>query len=118
MLRPPLGLSRVRAAAKRASSDALAVDRDVELEDSRLDRHGRSLPSVIRPLAYAASQMERLRTLSEAECYERCYGWRYSEYTVKVLHRERDERDEPSDAGERLRMLLELRLDSREVEAA
>ncbi len=31
--------------------------------------------------------MERLRTLSEAECYERCYGWRYDEDTVKVLPR-------------------------------
>ena len=31
--------------------------------------------------------MERLRTLSEAECYERCYGWRYAEDTVKVLPR-------------------------------
>ncbi|MGH3065606.1 MAG: hypothetical protein ACRDOF_04810 [Gaiellaceae bacterium] len=62
--------------------------------------------------------MERLRTLSEAECYERCYGWRYSEDTVKVVHRERDSRDEPSDVGERLRMLLELRLDARDAEAA
>ena len=31
--------------------------------------------------------MERLRTLSEAECYERCYGWRHDEDTVKVLPR-------------------------------
>ena len=35
----------------------------------------------------ACERMERLRTLSEAECYERCYGWRYSEDTVKVLPR-------------------------------
>jgi hypothetical protein len=62
--------------------------------------------------------MERLRTLSEAECYERCYGWRYSEDTVKVLQRQLDPRAELSDVGERLRMLLELRLDAREVEAA
>jgi hypothetical protein len=62
--------------------------------------------------------MERLRTLSEAECYERCYGWRYAEDTVKVLHRGPVRRGEPSDVGERLRMLLELRLDAREVEAA
>jgi hypothetical protein len=62
--------------------------------------------------------MERLRTLSEAECYERCYGWRYAEDTVKVLHREPDLRTEASDVGERLRMMLELRLDAREVEAA
>ena len=62
--------------------------------------------------------MERLRTLSEAECYERCYGWRYTEDSVKVLQHAPDLRDDPSDVGERLRMLLELRLDEREVEAA
>jgi len=62
--------------------------------------------------------MERLRTLSEAECYERCYGWRYTEDTVKVLESQYDPRAEASDVGERLRMLLELRLDAREVEAA
>jgi hypothetical protein len=62
--------------------------------------------------------MERLRTLSEAECYERCYGWRYTEDTVKVLPRRGSQSEESSDVGERLRMLLELRLDSREPEAA
>ena len=62
--------------------------------------------------------MERLRTLSEAECYERCYGWRHTEYTVKVLRREPDPRTEQTDVGERLRTLLELRLDAREAEAA
>jgi hypothetical protein len=63
--------------------------------------------------------MERLRTLSEAECYERCYGWRYTEDTVKVLPR--NGVPTPSgegDVGERLRMLLELKLDAREAEAA
>ena len=62
--------------------------------------------------------MERLRTLSEAECYERCYGWRYTEDAVKVLPRGRRRPREPEDVGERLRMLLELRLDAREPEAA
>jgi hypothetical protein len=62
--------------------------------------------------------MERLRTLSEAECYERCYGWRYTEDTVKVLPRGGVKPEQPSDVGERLRMLLELRLDAREAEAA
>jgi hypothetical protein len=65
----------------------------------------------------------RLRTLSEAECYERCYGWRWSEDSVKVLHStsssaEHDPRDDPSEVGERLRRLLELRLDAREADAA
>jgi hypothetical protein len=62
--------------------------------------------------------MERLRTLSEAECYERCYGWRFDEDTVKVLPRGHRATREPDDAGERMRMLFELRLDSREPEAA
>jgi hypothetical protein len=62
--------------------------------------------------------VERLRTLSEADCYERCYGWRWAEDTVKVLRREPDPRDDPSEWGERLRHLLELRLDAREAEAA
>jgi hypothetical protein len=61
---------------------------------------------------------ERLRTLSEAECYERCYGWRWTDDSVKVLRRDPDPRDEPSEVGERLRALLELRLDAREPEAA
>ena len=63
--------------------------------------------------------MERLRTLSEAECYERCYGWRYAEDSVKVLPRNgAPTSSDPGDVGERLRMLLELRLDAREPEAA
>jgi hypothetical protein len=63
--------------------------------------------------------MERLRTLSEAECYERCYGWRYTEDTVKVLPRNGvPASSQDGDVGERLRMLLELKLDAREAEAA
>ena len=56
--------------------------------------------------------------LSEAECYARCYGWRYTEDSVKVLGREPEPKLEAPDVGERLRMLLELRLDARETEAA
>jgi hypothetical protein len=67
--------------------------------------------------------MERRHALSEVECYERCYGWRGREDTVKVLTpattgTELDPRLDPSEAGERLRRLLELRLDAREPEAA
>jgi hypothetical protein len=62
--------------------------------------------------------VERLRTLSEAECYERCYGWRHTEDTVKVIPSSRAPAAPSRDVGERLRMLLELRLDAREVEAA
>ena len=57
--------------------------------------------------------------LSEAECYARCYGWRYTEDTVKVLCGSREPaNDELASAGEHLRMLFELRLDAREPEAA
>ncbi len=62
--------------------------------------------------------MERLRTLSEAECYERCYGWRHTEDTVKVLPRGANAAAVREDVGEKLRMLLELRIDAREPEAA
>ena len=61
---------------------------------------------------------ERLRTLSEAECYERCYGWRWSEDAVKFFAASPIPGAEPSDMGESLRLLLELRLDAREPEAA
>jgi hypothetical protein len=66
---------------------------------------------------------DRLRTLSEAECYERCYGWRWDDDSVKVLSSGEsggpaDLRDDRSELGERLRMLLELRLDAREPDAA
>jgi hypothetical protein len=64
---------------------------------------------------------ERLRTLSEAECYARCYGWRWEDDSVKVLPssfgRAAEFALEPSEHGERLRRLLELRIDARESEA-
>jgi hypothetical protein len=62
--------------------------------------------------------MQRLRTLSEAECYERCYGWRYTEDTVKVLPPLREQRVDPGDDGDRLRLLFERRLNARDAEAA
>jgi hypothetical protein len=62
---------------------------------------------------------ERLRTLSEAECYARCYGWRWEDDSVKVLpslpRPEQDPRRERTERGERLRRLLELRIDAREA---
>jgi hypothetical protein len=65
---------------------------------------------------------DRLRTLSESECYERCYGWRWDDDSVKVLPGTvgggHDPRKDPTAMGERLRSLLELRLDDREQDAA
>ena len=64
-----------------------------------------------------------MRALSEEECYLRCYGWRGSDDSVRLLAPTEsprlDLRHEQTEAGERLRRLLELRIDAREsVEAA
>jgi hypothetical protein len=56
----------------------------------------------------------RLRTLSEAECYARCYGGQ-SEGRVSVV-RPGQNAKRPTMAGERLRALFEERLDLRRVE--
>jgi len=55
--------------------------------------------------------------LSEAECYERLYGWRHTEDSVKVVARD-SLQPVDDEFGERMRALLELRLDDREPEAA
>ena len=61
--------------------------------------------------------MRRLRPLSEAECYARCYGgW---EPTVRLVRLEpRRPRFPVTLTGEGLRRQLEDRLDAREGEAA
>jgi hypothetical protein len=56
----------------------------------------------------------RLRTLTEAECYCRCYG--DAEESVKVVHVDRKSPEESRLSGERLRRLFERRLDLREPE--
>jgi hypothetical protein len=62
--------------------------------------------------------MRRLRPLSEAECYARCYGTR--DEMVRVVHVEpRRPRYDVLTTGENLRRLFEERLDARsEFEAA
>jgi hypothetical protein len=61
--------------------------------------------------------MRRLRTLSEAECYLRCYG--ALDESVKVVRVERSElHEEVRLTGERLRLLFEQRLDLREPRLA
>jgi hypothetical protein len=62
--------------------------------------------------------MQRLRTLSETECYLRCYGWRGNEETVKVLRADEVPREPPSVLAERIRIALESMLDARDAEAA
>jgi hypothetical protein len=56
----------------------------------------------------------RLRTLSEAECYARCYGGP-TEGRVSVV-RPSEGTKRPTSAGERLRELFEERLDLRGLE--
>ena len=62
--------------------------------------------------------MRRLRSLSEAECYARCYG--ASDDTVRIVRvvRRRGRLDRSRMSGEDLRRLFEVRLDLREPEAA
>jgi len=60
--------------------------------------------------------VRRLRPLSEAECYARCYGAASGE-VVKVV-RVTARRSYAHMSGEELRRLFELRLDLREPEAA
>ncbi len=62
--------------------------------------------------------MQRLRPLDETECYLRCYGWRGSEGTVKVLQVDDAPREPSSVKAERIRIALESMLDAREPEAA
>jgi len=58
--------------------------------------------------------MRRLRTLSEAECYCRCYGGVDERVKVFRVERPRPELAEVRLTGERLRRLFERRLDLRE----
>lgn len=59
--------------------------------------------------------MIRLRPLSEAECYARCYGgW---EPTVQVVRLPPKPPRFPELSGEDLRRLFEDRIDTREPEA-
>jgi len=59
----------------------------------------------------------RLRSLSEAECYARCYGAQRSEQVSQVRVLPRPER-RTTIRGEDLRLLFEERLDERGMEAA
>lgn len=61
--------------------------------------------------------MQRLRALSEAECYARCYAAKSD--TVRVIKLEpRRPRYEPEVSGEHLRQHFEALLESRDPDAA
>jgi hypothetical protein len=57
----------------------------------------------------------RLRTLTEAECYARCYGGHSDERVSVVRVAQRRANREPG-AGEHLRELFEQRLEARGIE--
>jgi hypothetical protein len=61
--------------------------------------------------------MQRLRSLSEAECYARCYGERAGMMRVVSVEPRRP-RYALDVTGEDLRALFEERLDAREATAA
>jgi hypothetical protein len=61
--------------------------------------------------------MQRLRSLSEAECYARCYGERAG--MLRIVSIEPRRRRYPADVtGEDLRAGFEQRLDARETAEA
>lgn len=63
--------------------------------------------------------MRRLRPLTEAECYARCYGTADDAVRVVVRVEPRPKRCAPAHlSGEELRLLFEERLNSREANAA
>ena len=57
--------------------------------------------------------MDRLRPLSETECYTRLYGQR--DPTVTIVSRHPREHPWPSTSGEELRGAFDERLDAREA---
>ena len=62
--------------------------------------------------------MQRLRPLSEAECYLRCYGQRGREDTVRIVDLPLPQVVRPTPVGERIRALFEAALEPPEPEAA
>ena len=61
--------------------------------------------------------MQRLRPLSEQECYLRCYGSR-DEETVRVIRPDRGDGEFADALTERIRRAFEAGLEAREAEAA
>ena len=63
--------------------------------------------------------MQRLRELTEEECYLRCYGWVGEDDDVTVLGAaSKRRREDVSVTTERIRRAFEARLERRDREAA
>jgi hypothetical protein len=61
--------------------------------------------------------MQRLRPLSEDECYIRCYGWIGEDDAVRVVRLD-DEPESVAILTERIRLAFEARISGTEQEAA
>ena len=64
--------------------------------------------------------MQRLRSLTEAECYLRCYGWVGNrEDSIRILHpHAADDHEGAAVLFERIRREYEEQIAAREAEAA
>jgi len=62
--------------------------------------------------------MQRLRPLSESECYIRCYGWLGEEDAVRVLRPGDDAPESVAVMTDRIRRAFEARLAETEDRAA
>src|SRR5262245_54143218 len=112
--RPGAVFGRQHTSAAVARCRPLPVELHRVLEPA--DRDHRASLSV-RSRAYG-SAMQRLRPLSEEECYLRCYGSRGADETVRVMQRAAPVAEAPSVFAERIRLLFEAALDGRERDAA
>jgi hypothetical protein len=73
---------------------------------------------VVRTLAYGVLPMQRLRPLSEQECYLRCYGWVGTDDDVHVVHSSDREVEANAVMTERIRRAFEARLVDADADAA
>ena len=62
--------------------------------------------------------MQRLRPLSEEECYLRCYGWVGDDDDVHVVHPGDVSSEATAVLTERIRQAFEARLVDRDADAA
>jgi len=62
--------------------------------------------------------MQRLRELTEEECYLRCYGWMGGDDDVTVIRPAPERAENASVTTDRIRLAFEARLDRRDREAA
>jgi hypothetical protein len=61
--------------------------------------------------------VQRLRPLSEEECYLRCYGWLGEDDSVHVLSGRQPEPESTAVLTERIRRAFEARIDARDLDA-